>query len=183
MEGQFLIRQIYDDEITYNLIGAAVEILSKYTNTLHLHSVQSRLADIHRHKTQLAEFRARQEEREEDKKKNTWAQRKRICVSFSSSIWFKSNQIKKLFDSHQMIQRKCCECVVYTQIFVHKKPNYSHRFKSHCCCYWRMKRIIISIKCFMAVYLVALSFFCEKHIYSIRKAMAERVVKRWSVHQ
>lgn len=29
MEGQFLIRQIYDDEITYNLIGAAVEILSK----------------------------------------------------------------------------------------------------------------------------------------------------------
>lgn len=30
MEGQFLIRQIYDDEITYNLIGAAVEILSKY---------------------------------------------------------------------------------------------------------------------------------------------------------
>lgn len=31
MEGQFLIRQIYDDEITYNLIGAAVEILSKYS--------------------------------------------------------------------------------------------------------------------------------------------------------
>lgn len=29
MDGQFLIRQIYDDEITYNLIGAAVEILSK----------------------------------------------------------------------------------------------------------------------------------------------------------
>lgn len=29
MEGQFLVRQIYDDEITYNLIGAAVEILSK----------------------------------------------------------------------------------------------------------------------------------------------------------
>ncbi|XP_031631652.1 guanylate cyclase soluble subunit beta-1 isoform X2 [Contarinia nasturtii] len=28
MEGQFLIRQIYDDEITYNLIGAAVEILN-----------------------------------------------------------------------------------------------------------------------------------------------------------
>ncbi|GAB0092356.1 Guanylate cyclase [Sergentomyia squamirostris] len=27
MEGQFLVRQIYDDEITYNLIGAAVEIL------------------------------------------------------------------------------------------------------------------------------------------------------------
>lgn len=30
MEGQFLVRQIYDDEITYNLIGAAVEILSKF---------------------------------------------------------------------------------------------------------------------------------------------------------
>jgi hypothetical protein len=29
MEGQFLVRQIYDDEITYGLIGAAVEILSK----------------------------------------------------------------------------------------------------------------------------------------------------------
>uniref|UniRef100_A0A0A9X0F7 Guanylate cyclase soluble subunit beta-1 n=4 Tax=Lygus hesperus TaxID=30085 RepID=A0A0A9X0F7_LYGHE len=27
MEGNFLVRQIYDDEITYNLIGAAVEIL------------------------------------------------------------------------------------------------------------------------------------------------------------
>lgn len=29
MEGQFLVRQIYDDEITYNLVGAAVEVLSK----------------------------------------------------------------------------------------------------------------------------------------------------------
>jgi hypothetical protein len=29
MEGQFLVRQIYEDEITYGLIGAAVEILSK----------------------------------------------------------------------------------------------------------------------------------------------------------
>jgi hypothetical protein len=29
MEGQFLVRQIYDDELTYNLIGAAVELLSK----------------------------------------------------------------------------------------------------------------------------------------------------------
>jgi hypothetical protein len=29
MEGQFLVRQIYDDELTYNLIGAAVEVLSK----------------------------------------------------------------------------------------------------------------------------------------------------------
>ncbi|XP_067617258.1 guanylate cyclase soluble subunit beta-1 isoform X2 [Eurosta solidaginis] len=28
MEGQFLVRQTYDDEITYNLIGAAVEILN-----------------------------------------------------------------------------------------------------------------------------------------------------------
>lgn len=34
MEGQFLVRQIYDDEITYNLIGAAVEILSKSTKNL-----------------------------------------------------------------------------------------------------------------------------------------------------
>ena len=30
MDGQFLVRQIYDDEITYNLIGAAVEILSEF---------------------------------------------------------------------------------------------------------------------------------------------------------
>jgi hypothetical protein len=30
MEGQFLVRQIYDDEITYNLVGAAVEVLSKF---------------------------------------------------------------------------------------------------------------------------------------------------------
>lgn len=29
MDGQFLVRQIYDDEITYNLIGAAVDILGK----------------------------------------------------------------------------------------------------------------------------------------------------------
>lgn len=32
MDGQFLIRQIYDDEITYNVIGAAVEILSKLSS-------------------------------------------------------------------------------------------------------------------------------------------------------
>lgn len=30
MDGQFLVRQIYDDQITYNLVGAAVEILSEY---------------------------------------------------------------------------------------------------------------------------------------------------------
>lgn len=30
MDGQFLIRQIYEDEITYNLITAAVEILSEF---------------------------------------------------------------------------------------------------------------------------------------------------------
>lgn len=30
MEGQFLVRQIYEDEITYNLIGAAANKLSKY---------------------------------------------------------------------------------------------------------------------------------------------------------
>lgn len=28
MEGQFLVRQIYDDEITYNIIAAAVKRLS-----------------------------------------------------------------------------------------------------------------------------------------------------------
>ncbi|KAL7028069.1 hypothetical protein ACKWTF_005710 [Chironomus riparius] len=28
MDGQFLVRQIYDDEITYNLVGAAVEVLN-----------------------------------------------------------------------------------------------------------------------------------------------------------
>lgn len=31
MDGQFLVRQIYDDEITYNLISAAVNRLSMYT--------------------------------------------------------------------------------------------------------------------------------------------------------
>lgn len=30
MEGQFLVRQIYEDEITYNLISAAVNKLSTY---------------------------------------------------------------------------------------------------------------------------------------------------------
>lgn len=30
MEGQFLVRQIYDDEITYNLISAAVDLLRKF---------------------------------------------------------------------------------------------------------------------------------------------------------
>ena len=30
MDGQFLVRQIYEDEITYNLIHAAVDVLSKY---------------------------------------------------------------------------------------------------------------------------------------------------------
>lgn len=30
MEGQFLVRQIYDDELTYNLISAAVEVLSEF---------------------------------------------------------------------------------------------------------------------------------------------------------
>lgn len=36
MEGQFLVRQIYDDQITYNLVTAAVEILSKYPKQLIL---------------------------------------------------------------------------------------------------------------------------------------------------
>jgi hypothetical protein len=30
MDGQFLVRQIYEDEITYNLVGAAVEVLSEF---------------------------------------------------------------------------------------------------------------------------------------------------------
>jgi guanylate cyclase soluble subunit beta len=34
MEGQFLVRQIYEDEITYNLIQAAVNVLSKFMPNL-----------------------------------------------------------------------------------------------------------------------------------------------------
>lgn len=30
MDGQFLVRQIYDDEITYNLVSSAAQILGKY---------------------------------------------------------------------------------------------------------------------------------------------------------
>lgn len=30
MDGQFLVRQIYDDEITYNLVSSAAQILRKY---------------------------------------------------------------------------------------------------------------------------------------------------------
>ena len=33
MEGQFLVRQIYEDEITYNLIGAAAEKLRESIHT------------------------------------------------------------------------------------------------------------------------------------------------------
>lgn len=29
MDGQFLVRQIYEDEITYNIVGAAEKVLSK----------------------------------------------------------------------------------------------------------------------------------------------------------
>ena len=29
MEGQFLVWQIYEDELTYNIVGAAAKILSK----------------------------------------------------------------------------------------------------------------------------------------------------------
>lgn len=32
MEGSFLVRQIYEDEITYNLITAAVEVLRKFNS-------------------------------------------------------------------------------------------------------------------------------------------------------
>lgn len=31
MDGQFLVRQIYDDEMTYNIIAAAADILSKFS--------------------------------------------------------------------------------------------------------------------------------------------------------
>lgn len=30
MEGHFLVRQIYDDEVTYNIVGAAERVLSKF---------------------------------------------------------------------------------------------------------------------------------------------------------
>lgn len=30
MEGHFLVRQIYDDEVTYNIVGAAEKVLSKF---------------------------------------------------------------------------------------------------------------------------------------------------------
>lgn len=39
MEGQFLVRQIYEDEITYNLIFAAVELLRKYTFNTKTNSI------------------------------------------------------------------------------------------------------------------------------------------------
>ena len=29
MEGHFLVRQIYDDDVTYNIVGAAERVLSK----------------------------------------------------------------------------------------------------------------------------------------------------------
>jgi len=29
MEGQFLVRQIYEDELTYNIVGAAEKVLSE----------------------------------------------------------------------------------------------------------------------------------------------------------
>lgn len=29
MDGQFLVRQIYEDELTYNIVGAAEKVLSK----------------------------------------------------------------------------------------------------------------------------------------------------------
>jgi guanylate cyclase soluble subunit beta len=32
MEGSFLVRQIYEDELTYNLIGAAVDVLRNKRN-------------------------------------------------------------------------------------------------------------------------------------------------------
>lgn len=43
MEGQFLVRQIYDDEITYGLIGAAVEILSKLLAKIFIYSKMKKM--------------------------------------------------------------------------------------------------------------------------------------------
>lgn len=37
MEGSFLVRQIYEDEITYNLISTAVEILREYFADRHFY--------------------------------------------------------------------------------------------------------------------------------------------------
>jgi guanylate cyclase soluble subunit beta len=34
MEGSFLVRQIYEDELTYNLIGAAVDVLQIPANAI-----------------------------------------------------------------------------------------------------------------------------------------------------
>ena len=53
MEGQFLIRQIYDDEITYNLIGAAVEILSKCERMSGSEGETERGRDTQHHSTKL----------------------------------------------------------------------------------------------------------------------------------
>lgn len=36
MEGQFLVRQIYEDELTYNLISAAVEVLSEFSANIYI---------------------------------------------------------------------------------------------------------------------------------------------------
>lgn len=47
MEGQFLVRQLYDDEITYNLIGAAVDVLSKNQDNSILINPQLHLQAIY----------------------------------------------------------------------------------------------------------------------------------------
>lgn len=39
MEGQFLVRQIYDDEITYNIVSAAVNKLSTYNLLIPHHII------------------------------------------------------------------------------------------------------------------------------------------------
>lgn len=31
MEGHFLVRQIYDDDVTYNIVGAAERVLSEFS--------------------------------------------------------------------------------------------------------------------------------------------------------
>jgi hypothetical protein len=47
MEGQFLVRQIYEDEITYNLINAAEEVLREFLLNLQIPRLNKRLLKTH----------------------------------------------------------------------------------------------------------------------------------------
>lgn len=66
-------------------------------------------------------------------------------------------------------------CII--RIFAHKNRNTAtvFFFWSRCCCwYWCIKRIIVSIKCYMAVYLVALLLW---HGTSIRMQWANALTR------